>query len=47
MKENVQVTLTVDQVETLLIHFGREDEFDSIQDYEVGELVDQLIDEIC
>lgn len=47
MKENVQVILTSDQVETLLVHFGREDEFDIIQDYEVGELVDQLIDEIC
>lgn len=47
MRDNATVYLSEDQIETILNHFGREDELDTIQDYEVGELVDQLIDEIC
>lgn len=47
MKENVQVILTADQVETLLIHLGKEDKPEDLEDYEIGELLDQLIDEIC
>ena len=44
MRDNATVYLTEDQIETLLKHFGKDDEPKDLEDYEVGELVDQLID---
>lgn len=38
--------LTEDQIETILKHFGRTDKPEDLEDYEVRDLVDQLIDEL-
>lgn len=44
-RDNATVYLT-GQIETLLKHFGRTDTPNDIGDYGVGELLDQLIDEL-
>lgn len=40
----ITVYLTSDQVETIAKHFGKDPE--ALQDYEVGELIDLLIDNV-
>lgn len=47
MRNNATVYLTDDQIEILLKHFGKDDEPEDLEDYEVGELVDQLIDDLA
>lgn len=46
MRDNATVYLAEDQIEILLKHFGRTNKPEDLEDYEVGELVDQLIDEL-
>lgn len=45
MRDNATVYLTEDQIETLLKHFGRTNKPEELDDNEVGELLDQFIDE--
>lgn len=46
MRENAKVYITDDQIQLLIKHFGKDGEPEDLEDYEVGELVDQLIDEL-
>lgn len=46
MRDNATVYLADYQIETLLKHFERPGKPEDLEDYEVGELVDQLIDEL-
>lgn len=46
MRDNAAVYLTEDQIKTILNHLGREDKPEDLEDYEVGELIDQIIDEL-
>lgn len=46
MRNNATVYLTEDQIETILNHIGRTDKPEDLEDYEVGELLDQVIDEL-
>lgn len=46
MRDNATVYLSEDQIETILNHLGREDKPEDLDDNEVGELLDQIIDEL-
>lgn len=48
--ENIQFSITPDQAETIIEHFYpyKTKEFrDNLQNYEISELLDNLIDESC
>lgn len=46
MRDNATVYLSEDQIETILNHLRREDKPEDLDDNEVGELLDQIIDEL-
>ena len=45
-EEEYLVYLNASQVSKLAAHFGREDEVLNLWEYQVGEMVNQLIDEL-
>lgn len=47
MRDNAKVYIADDQIQLLIKHFGKDGEPEDLEDYEVGELVDQLIDELA